>query len=341
MSLIIRAIDCGYGNTKYTTGHDEKGIHCDIMPSLTAKASPRNLTIGLKDKRDIQLVNVNGSKLEVGKDVSSLVDLHQSHPLHSQYSESDAYTALNYGALLKMDVEHIDLLVLGLPVHLLSSRSEDLKKKFHGKIQLNDERSIFIDKVSVVAQPIGGYIYYADQNTLSASPSFKSQKTLIIDPGYYTFDWLVAEGYSPLEQYSGAHEGGMSAILKNIASEVEQDETINPQHIPYKNLSKIDKAMRTGEFKMYGEKVSLNNYMTEANKYTRKVFDVLLNQAGHGNDIDKIVLVGGAACYFKNAAEHYFPNHSVQSISDSIFANVRGFHLLGEAFANKISGEVA
>ena len=341
MSLIIRAIDVGYGNTKYTTGNDENGIHCGIMPSLAVKASQRNLTIGLKDKRDTQIVNVNGSKLEVGADVSTLTDLHQSHPLHSQYSETDAYTALHYGALLKMNIPHIDLLVLGLPVHLLNTRSSAIKKKFQGEIQLNDDTSIAIDNVSVVAQPMGGYVYYVNQNALSGTAAFKKQKTLIIDPGYYTFDWLVAEGYSPLDQFSGAHEGGMSAILKHIAAELEQDKSINPQLLSYKKLSEIDRAMRTGKFHLYGQNVNINNYLTEANKYTKNVFDVLINEAGHGHDIEKIVLVGGAALYFKNAAKHYFPNHSIHIMPNSIFANVRGFQLLGEAFSVNSSGNVA
>ena len=341
MSLIIRALDVGYGNTKYTTGNDENGIHCGIMPSLAVKASQRHLTIGLEDKRDTQIVNVNSSKLEVGVDVSTLTDLHQSHPLHSQYSESDAYTALHYGALLKMNVPHIDLLVLGLPVHLLNTRSNALKEKFQGEIQLNDNTSISIDKVCAVAQPMGGYVHYVNQNALSGTPAFKEQKTLIIDPGYYTFDWLVAEGYSPLDQFSGAHEGGMSAILKLIASELEHDKAINPQLLPYKKLNEIDRALRTGKFHLYGQNVNLNNYLTEANKYTKSVFDVLINEAGHGHDIEKIVLVGGAALYFKNAAEHYFPNHHIHIMPNSIFANVRGFQLLGEAFSQNISGTAA
>ena len=340
MSSIIRAIDVGYGNTKYTTGHDDNGICCGIMPSLAVKESQRHLTVGLKDKRDTQLVTVNGSKLEVGTDVTTLIDLHQSHPLHSQYSESDAYTALHYGALLKMDVSHIDLLVLGLPVHLLNTRSAVLKNKFLGDIQINDDTSITIDMVSVVAQPMGGYVHYVNQNALSGKPAFKKQKTLIIDPGYYTFDWLVAEGYSPLEQFSGAHEGGMSAILKNIASEIEQDKKINPQLLPYKNLAEIDLGMRTGKFHLYGQSINLNDYISEANKYAKSVFDVLINEAGHGHDIEKIVLVGGAAAYFKHAAEYYFPNHNVHIMPNSIFANVRGFQLLGEAFSVNRSGEV-
>ena len=39
MTLIVRAIDVGYGYTKYTTAHDGREIHCAHFPSLAYPAS--------------------------------------------------------------------------------------------------------------------------------------------------------------------------------------------------------------------------------------------------------------------------------------------------------------
>lgn len=341
MSTIIRSIDTGYGHTKYITDTNGSSITCNMMPSLVAPASQLQLSTGLMDHRDTRNVIVNDASYVVGPDVDTMISRDHSHPLHNDYSNTEKYIALHYGALSYMNIPRIDLLVLGLPVHLLNSRSQSLKEKFQGTIILNQDKTIEINKVSIVAQPMGGYVYFTKQNSLSSSPAFKEMKTLIIDPGYYTFDWLVAKGYMPLDQKSGAHEGGMFAILKRIAEEISQDKTVNKQELPYNDYHNIDLALRKGTLNLYGQQIDINRYLGEANKYTKNVFDILLNTAGHGSDIENVVLVGGAAPYFIQAAEHYFPSHRITIVDESIYANVRGFQLLGQAYYDTLKQEVA
>jgi len=67
---IIRAIDVGYGNTKFTVlrqGPSE--IHCGVFPSIAPQASSMpDLAGDLFQRRNTAIVEANGVRFEVGTD---------------------------------------------------------------------------------------------------------------------------------------------------------------------------------------------------------------------------------------------------------------------------------
>ena len=66
---IIRAIDVGFGNTKYTTGYTESGkdIECKMFPLLAPYAAPGALD-GFVADRDTVAVKAGDHTYEVGSD---------------------------------------------------------------------------------------------------------------------------------------------------------------------------------------------------------------------------------------------------------------------------------
>ena len=69
MSPVVRAIDVGYGNTKFTTLVTGSDIQCGLFPSLAPQASTGpDLAAGLMQRRNTVVVEVEGVKYEVGKD---------------------------------------------------------------------------------------------------------------------------------------------------------------------------------------------------------------------------------------------------------------------------------
>ena len=68
MSPVVRAIDVGYGNTKYLSLVTSNDIQCGIFPSLAPQASSGpDLAAGLMQRRNTVVVEVDGVKYEVGK----------------------------------------------------------------------------------------------------------------------------------------------------------------------------------------------------------------------------------------------------------------------------------
>lgn len=66
---IVRAIDIGYGNTKFSTGHRPgEEITCKIFPSLAPQASSNgDLGAGTLSRRETVRILVNDVPYEVGR----------------------------------------------------------------------------------------------------------------------------------------------------------------------------------------------------------------------------------------------------------------------------------
>jgi len=59
-SQAVRAIDVGFGNTKFVLNPAASGIQCSLFPSLAPLATNDDLTGGVLQKRNTVVVEVNG-----------------------------------------------------------------------------------------------------------------------------------------------------------------------------------------------------------------------------------------------------------------------------------------
>ena len=341
MNKIIRAIDVGYGLTKFTKGHmGSNGVPIGHFPSLApVKQGNGSIDIGLGENIDIKNATVNDVKYSVGKDVSTIIDNRYSSPTHYDYTHTNEYLALNYGALLSMGLREIDHLVVGLPVHLLKSRKEYVEKALTGKIWLNENTSVIIKHVKAIPQPMGGFFLYLNQNKLLQSDEIYDSRNLIIDPGYFTFDWVVTNGLNVNAQLSGAVEGGMSEVLTRISKELEKDPQLNPTKTRLNNLHMIDKGIVSNNLILNGHRVEIQNYLTNAHEYTQNILNDLLNKIGSGTDIHNIILIGGPAPLFQQAIAARFPGREIHIMPEPMYANVRGFQIIGELLSHTTQGE--
>ena len=170
MSQIARAIDVGYGNTKFVTLLQQESIQCGMFPSIAPQASSGpDLSGGLMQRRNTVVVEVDGVKYEVGKDARLAQDASHGRVLDPDYSMTDTHMALIRGALHYMLQPSIDLLVLGLPVNTWESYHDALAKKVIGKHKLpsrdrNKPDEIFeveIRACRVIPQPLGAFFDYS------------------------------------------------------------------------------------------------------------------------------------------------------------------------------------
>ena len=122
METIVRAIDVGFGNTKYVAACADGEIHCASFPSI-AYPSLRDLSTGpAAERRKTVAVPINGLFYEVGPEVHLAADTFRATQLHDRYTETPEYAALARGALSLMKVDTVDLLVVGLPVATLTAK---------------------------------------------------------------------------------------------------------------------------------------------------------------------------------------------------------------------------
>ncbi|WP_157269080.1 PRTRC system protein D [Azohydromonas aeria] len=328
MSAIVRAIDVGRGNTKFTKQSTAGRVDCDHFPSL-AFFSHADKSNDIGGRRRTVLVPVDGLYYEVGPDVELATDRFRTRQLHDHYFETPEYRALTAGALHYMKVDEVDLLVVGLPVAQFLAKRAALEKSLAGEFQVGKKRTVLVKKVLAVAQPHGALIAFTAAGGLGDGSS--ENKKLVIDPGAKTFDWLVTRGTRVIPKLSDSVNRGVSDILRTIAEAISHDIEED-----YRDLEAIDTGLRTNKpIKIYGKAHDLKRYDSLIQKVTDQALDSLAERLGGTHDVDQIVLVGGGSYLYRKAIKRRFPRHPLHEIEQPIYANVRGFQLIGEEWVRE------
>lgn len=326
-AMRVRAIDVGYGNTKFTI--DDEGT-VQLFPSLAPahRAQLENAT-GVLARRETTIVQVDGQEYEVGPDS---VLFNETPVLHRDYIDTAEYRALVYGALHAMDLRCIDLLVLGLPVHLYMSRRARLQQIFTGRHMIQPGRIVEVRKVAVMAQPLGGYAAHHKGLDWSVHGH---RTSLLVDPGFFSFDWMVTRHMKELPGLQGAVECGVSDCLRAIQEQLNEE-----YGEVYTNLRHLDECRRTGgAINIRGARVMVDMCSARVGTIVKRAVTALQNNV-RDTPLDAIYLVGGGSCFFQEAIAAAFKGVEVETVDEPVTANVRGFHIVGSvvlAKANKVA----
>ena len=115
MNPVVRAVDVGFGHTKFVTGVAGTEIRCTSFPSLCYPAARDSSKAAAIESRATMCIPIGGLFYEVGPDVVLAGDAFRPSQMHDRYTETPEYLALLRGALRMMKVSEIHLLVVGLP----------------------------------------------------------------------------------------------------------------------------------------------------------------------------------------------------------------------------------
>mgnify|MGYP000026372099 FL=1 len=323
----VRAIDIGYGNTKYVASRSEREIQCAMFPSLAPVASQLELSTGMVTTRDTVAVEVEGVKYEVGPGARLGLKAHHARILHGDYVTTPEYLALVRGALSCMQLSHVDLLVVGLPVGLMNSKARALAARLKGRHPVGNGREVEVRHVWTLAQPLGGFLDYATRQ--GTYETLAEQVNLIIDPGYYTVDWLTGLGLKAMPERTGSFAGGTHAILQAIARGVSEQ-----LGVAYTDLDAIDRALPRNRLTIGERVIDLAPHGWPAQARVNEAVNAIANSVGDALDVHNIILVGGGARFYEAAVRRRFPAPRLIVAPDPIFANVRGFQIAGEHHAS-------
>lgn len=324
MEPIVRAIDVGYGNIKYIAAVDGQAIRCAHFPSAAPYCTFRGDAVdSLGERRRTVRVAVGDLLCEVGPDVHLAADIYQTRQMHDGYCETPEYLALVRGALSYMRVDKVDLLVLGLPVSTFRTKREALERRMRGMHTIEPGKSVSVERVKVVAQPQGALMHYGALHKRLGQ--INNERNLVVDAGARTFDWLLADGLRVIDKRSDSANKGMFDVLHIVAEAISAAENTN-----FRDYERIDLAIRTGcKPKVFGKEHDIGRYVRTARRIADEAVGEMLRYVGNGSDINNIVLVGGAASFYKPALVEAFPKHKVHEIGDGLYANVKGFQFAG------------
>lgn len=325
---VVRSLDLGSGFAKFNRLNSDGKLEYMSFASIAPRHAGRDAALSILGRRDTVVVNVEGTPYEVGPDASDLDTSDSTRNLNDQYIYTDQYKAVFYGVLHYMNESVIDLLVVGLPLNTLH-RSDDLKKMMVGTHRINETTTVTVRDCLVMPQPMGGLFYCLTQADKHPEFEFLEDETnLVIDPGYLTFDFLLANGKKINDLRSSAHPGGVSKVLRAIAESISKKFGIE-----YDNLAAIDKAIPRRRIKINGQVEDLLEHIKYAKPAIEGSVNYLRNVAGSGSDIDNIILLGGGHGIFAKTIMNYYKDHRILVLGDAQMANVKGYQAAGEKHA--------
>lgn len=332
MSKIILSVDVGYGNTKVVWGAERDSsceIHFRSIAPVTKQKAEGMQGIGGMDRVGIL---VHGTQYLVGPEAFEAGGV---ATLDTNFVARPQYLALLRGAIYYMIRKSgvvrrkIDGLVVGLPVSNFAEHKDALVKLASGVHVIPTPPGltsihgpyieVTIDKVLVLPQPIGALRAHAgDLSSIADSGT----TNLIIDPGYNTFDWLVARGMRADLERSGSFEGGVAHILRSVSNQASKNLGIGAI-----DLNECELALEKGEVVVNAKKHDFKQFQDIAESAADEVVDRFMNALDRTRRFDQIIMTGGGAKYYVNALRRRFPDYKINADKDSIMTNARGFYL--------------
>jgi plasmid segregation protein ParM len=321
---VIVGLDIGYSNLKIAveTNGSER---CIVLPAGAAPADRFGTRFdgSLNEEYINVLVNDESYIAGVSPDKAAM----HTRELHDEYANSNSYKALFHAALLLVEEDEIDILVTGLPVKQFNEekRKTALENMMTGKHQVTPIRSVVVKKTIVIPQPIGGFLDYVNSENVDIDDS----RILVIDPGFFSVDWVVIRDGNLQKQSSGTSLTASSVILEQCAISMAADYGAKVSIEVLENAFRKDKKT----IKILGKQVDFVSYLNNAIKAVVPSVLTSMKQAirNEYGEPDEILLVGGGAQFFEQTVKTVFDRVNVKIPNDAICSNARGFLVLAKA----------
>lgn len=326
-------LDIGYSNLKVVAGNSEGAATKTLRPAGAAPADRFGTRFDGKAQDDFLNVIVDGIPFVAG--VSSDRAEMWERSLHAEYSTTPSYKALMYAGLLLSEMTEIDVLVTGLPVSqaLIPERCRQLEAQFVGKHQITPKRSVNVKSVKVIPQPVGGLLDFMHQQEVDGHENEleidNDTRVLVVDPGFFSLDWVMVSGGQLVRQSSGTSFNASSVLLEQAAKFISADHGANP------TTENLENAIRNGKTSILvmGQRVELAQYIEKASEL---LADITITSIQKSLRIEKtspdiVVVPGGGAKFFHKAIANAFPRLKTVIPKESVFSNATGFWLMGAA----------
>lgn len=323
----ILAVDIGYSSTKIAYG--ARGTPANefstlIFPSIAAPTTRVAQSIGARENSadDIKI-------WYEGTEYSACIRPEYTRSVravHEDYYLEDTYQVLYRAALHLTGEDEISCVVTGLPVTQAQDtrRVNRLRDLMMGEIQTTKGRVVKVNDVKVVPQPVGAYLEMIAE--WDGSREILHGNIIVIDPGYFSVDWLAIKNARVQWDASGTSLAAVSKVLKDASDLLTQSTGgwVDPET--------IESALRDGEERILsmGQPQPFKQPLLEASKFhakeaVRSVRTALREQRAEPGII---VMAGGGAKIYRQSVEESFPDWRIWTGRYPAVSNVRGFWLL-------------
>lgn len=321
----VLGIDIGYSNLKLAYGQKGSEPKVLLRPAGAAPADRLGEKVASNTDEDFLRVMVNGTSFVAGlsPDRAEL----WSRELHEDYPSTESYRALFHAGLLLSELDQIDLLVTGLPVnqYLNEELRGRLQKQMQGEHQVTPRRRISVGQVKVVPQPVGGFVDHVWN--LKDSSEIEGCRMLVVDPGFFSVDWVLISNGELRRQSCGTSLEASSVILDEAVKLIAEDFGGNV------GRERLENSVRSNQsqVRLFGERIEVAPYLKKAADKVGPIVTTRLRESlrKENASADKVLLIGGGAGFFESSVKDAFPQLKVSTPDTPVFANARGFWRMG------------
>lgn len=327
----ILAADIGFGYTKATDGRQFQAFKSVVGEANTAAFEEALLPNPEGLPRHFE---IDGQGLFVGELAESQsrergFTLDPSQFL-GQYAKS-----LGLAALTPL-TEHGDpiRLVTGLPISLFRSYRESLAKSLLGRHSVaqfrhgqREEKMVYVEKVRVIPQPFGSlYNLMLNSEGKILQQRFTSEKIGVIDVGFRTCDFAIADKTHYSERGSRSTDSGISVAYEAIANQLKEKTGVAVE------LYRLYESINAGFIKIRGQRYELAPLVQRAfGQLATRIATEANRLWAEDWDIDLIVLSGGGGAVLAPFLQPQIAGEvlPVPVDQDARLNNVRGYFKYG------------
>lgn len=329
---VIVGLDIGYGGLKVVCGRDDfrlpelgRGMYAKRASAAPAAIVNRPV-LGEDDGYE---VTVGGELFKTCFDPARVISAARS--FDEGYPSTKEYRALFHTALSLTGRAEIDILVTGLPVEHWKDKvaRSALEASMEGVHAVSPGRSVTVKKAIALPQPYGGFmVYYYDVGARDGGENEALEATVVvIDPGAYSVDWSVFAKANPLDELNSSSAKASIVLLERVALLLREERRADV------NATDLETALIKGKDEVFvaGTKVALKPYLDRA---AAEIVPGVMGQIvakvrQSGRSVDRVILVGGGAPFYKSAAEESFGKDNVRAPEPSSLTNAKGFYYYG------------
>jgi plasmid segregation protein ParM len=227
-------------------------------------------------------------------------------------------------------------LVAGLPVSYYRKHKKEIVDILKGQhevtvIDANEERTdtvVRISSVRVVPQPFGALMDLMLNDIGEVRDKrFLKEKVGVIDVGFRTTDYTIADQTRYSERGSRTIDLGISKAFATIAAKLQESSGVNVE------LYRLYSAVEEGSIKIHGKRYDLKLIVDHAfNQLATRVANEANRLWANDWDIDKVLITGGGGAVLAPYLQKIIKGEvlAIDAAEDTRFANVRGYYKYGK-----------